>query len=195
MYTYKRFRTSKSAVTIILIILALVAWEILGLTGTPLAKKGKGKETATFEISYIEDSALAFVPQPLPISCPIPPGSTQIGDHGVVLDLSAFGEYTVSLEAKGPGPLLLIEQDQQDVSEAHVSYWFTDAGSGVQYQLEMLGMFVPNPDNWLPAPGSTATVAAAEGDNWTLSPLKGKRKEVHTETGELNWTLEITRPD
>ena len=41
MYTYKRFRTSKPTSIISLIALALVAWGILGLTGTPLAKKTK----------------------------------------------------------------------------------------------------------------------------------------------------------
>lgn len=50
MYKYRRFRTSKSAVTIILIVLALVTWGILGLTGTPLAKKGGGGK-ATFEVA------------------------------------------------------------------------------------------------------------------------------------------------
>ena len=39
MYTYRRFKTSKWSLTIILTALAVVTWGILGLTGTPLAKK------------------------------------------------------------------------------------------------------------------------------------------------------------
>ncbi|MFC1716036.1 hypothetical protein ACFL6S_20365 [Candidatus Poribacteria bacterium] len=48
MYTYKRFRISKSAVTFILISMALVAWWSLGLTGTPLAEKPEKPGKATF---------------------------------------------------------------------------------------------------------------------------------------------------
>ena len=56
MYTYKRFRTPKSAVTVILIALALVAWGVLGLTGTLLAKKGGGGK-ASFDVELdLEDS-------------------------------------------------------------------------------------------------------------------------------------------
>ncbi len=40
MYAYKRFRTSKSALIIILMALALVVWGLLGLTDTSLARKG-----------------------------------------------------------------------------------------------------------------------------------------------------------
>ena len=40
MSTYRRFKTSKWSLSIILIAVALVAWGVLGLTGTPLAKKG-----------------------------------------------------------------------------------------------------------------------------------------------------------
>ena len=190
MYTYKRFKASKSAVIIILIALALVIWGILGLTGTPLAKK---RELVTFELKYVS-GPLAFVPQPLTISCPVPPGSTQIGDHDVVLDVSAFGK-----EAKEPGHLLLIEQDKQNANEVHVTYWFTDAQSGVKYQLGMLGTFDSDPPyNWLPAPGSTTFVNAAEGENWMLSPSpdkRGKSEGGDTETGNLDWTLEITCPN
>jgi hypothetical protein len=51
MYTYRRFKTTKSTVSILLIALVLVAWGVLGLTDTPLAKKGGGgKEKVTFDV-------------------------------------------------------------------------------------------------------------------------------------------------
>ena len=75
MYTYKRFRTPKSAVIIILIAVALVAWGILGLTGTPLAKKGK--EIATFKLKYV-DSALAFAKGTEEVTMEISPGTKWI---------------------------------------------------------------------------------------------------------------------
>ena len=50
MYTYKRFRTSKSAVIIVLIALALVAWGILGSTGTTLAG-GKVTLSVTLDVT------------------------------------------------------------------------------------------------------------------------------------------------
>jgi hypothetical protein len=192
MYTYKRFKTSKWDITIVLLALVLVIWGILGLIDTPLAKK---REEVTFELEYVS-GPLAFDPQPLTISRPIPPGSTEIGDHGVVLDLSHFGDYTVS-EAEEPGPLWEIEQVKRDANRLNVRYWFTDAGSGVKYCLYMPGTFASDPDNWLPAPGSIATVTGAEGVkgvNWKLSPLKGKYG-VDPKTGYLDWTLKITRPD
>ena len=94
------------------------------------------------------------------------------------------------------GLLLLIASFlwlRQDASAVHVGYWFKDAG-GITYQLGMLGT-LSNPDNWLPDPGTTATVTAAEGDNWTLSAQKKDKNKVAPESGRLEWTLKITRPN
>ena len=52
MYICKRFRTSRLSVIIILITLALIAWEVLGPTGTLLAKKG-GDEKATYKVDLL----------------------------------------------------------------------------------------------------------------------------------------------
>ena len=52
MYIYKRFKASKRRIAVIVIALARVAWGILGLTGTPLAKKGGG-EKVTFDVELV----------------------------------------------------------------------------------------------------------------------------------------------
>ena len=55
MYTYKRFRTSKSAVTILLIALALMAWGILGYTSVSLAGKGGKDKALRLNVTFEED--------------------------------------------------------------------------------------------------------------------------------------------
>ncbi len=55
MYTYKRFKTSKSTVIIILIALALMAWGILGYTSVSLAGKGGKDKTLHLNVTFQED--------------------------------------------------------------------------------------------------------------------------------------------
>lgn len=59
MYIYRRLRTSKSAVTIILIALALAAWGLLGPTGTTLAKKGKTTYEVILDIDSVQNPPYA----------------------------------------------------------------------------------------------------------------------------------------
>ena len=55
MYIYKRFKTSKWSLTIILITLALVAWGVLGPTSALLAGKGGKDKTLHLNVTFKED--------------------------------------------------------------------------------------------------------------------------------------------
>ena len=193
MYTYRRFKTSKWSLSIILIAVALVAWGVLGLTGTPLAKR----ELATFKLEYSDDSDVAFV------------GGEQVVDGAVEVDMYMPGCGSINVQWQ----VVLGLPDSEDFPELEVlepTYWQIlerkktpgtvlvqyafrgqhKDGSIVEYGIQMPGT-IEGEGELLPAPGEPTTVSSsAEAE---LSVTKGKYKNGYSWTGYLDWTLTITR--
>ena len=213
MYTYKRFRTSKSALIIILIALALVAWGILGITGKPLAKKGgdQGKETATFNLTltYFDvspeiPSALAFAKGTETVTNEISPGTKWIdvfpsGPNNptralympfLIPDFTDDGFVGVTHHTH-----MLVSQDKSDPGVAEVGFSFDALGTDrsiVPYGFWMRGEII---GDWLPTIGKTTVITALSGDYWEIKPSKAKYRSVacEWEGPGLDWELEIER--
>ena len=106
MYTYKRFRISKSAVIIILMALALVAWGILGLTDMSLARKGGTAFKVTLFLGGVPDPfhGTAYLSGLGVNFFKLPPGAPDnlpITVGGVLLELQAMSVRVRAREILG----------------------------------------------------------------------------------------------
>ena len=168
MYICRRFRTSKSVVTILLIALMLVACGILGHT----------KEKATFRLKYSDDSEIFFVDGEKVSEGAITStneGTTQrLSADGVELDLSFCG--LVVSDVRSTQWVVVSKKDKP----ALMRYWFT-ATDGNFYNLDAYGTC-----NGDLQPESGTTIVTGTGE-WNLS-----------DTGhgyDIEWKLEITRDE
>ena len=233
MYTYKRFKTSKSMVkaSLLLLAAALVAgimWIGCGDEGDALAPESDplspdglvslapggipgppddgdgGKETATFRLTYSEDSALAFANGTVTVTAEISPGTKGMNvfpsrpnekshalcmpfltpcftDDGLVGDTYTF---------------MMVIQDKSDPSMASLQVWFdalgNDGESIVQYTFWTRGEII---GDWFPNEGESTVITGSTDDYWEMKVNKGKDRSVACEwvpTG-FDWELIIER--
>ena len=191
MYTYKRFRTSKAAVTIILIALALAVWGAVEFTGNALAKKpdggggGGGKEEVTYTVTYTQIAA--------PDLFDLEGSMVTLSDDARVFnlrtqvaDLSSLGVDWVDHEGVGWWQL---GRSKKEPQIAILRYWFTDTTTGSDYLLTMPGTIS---GEWLSA--TEPTVVESSGD-WVVSTNGGRDKGngVGEDSGsDLGWAVTLT---
>ena len=196
MYTYKRFKTSKSAVSIILIALALVVWSVLGLAGSVLAGKGESKYVyvnATFRdgpddrirsdgngpYKNGEDNVLAGVYKRFRLD-------TTKGSRSrtVTLDFDGFfGEDPIEVEVDMRLCYKYTEEDAADgVLEEYPYVTEMDVGQEIQatmgiafsYEGQSYALGFNNPFQWL----NEIPEGAEEADPVTLRRISGEEWEI-----------------
>ncbi len=179
MYIYRRFRTTKSVVTILVVALAL---GILAIAHKSLAKKpdNGGEEDVTYTVSYTQSEGTDLF---------------DLGGYEVTLsddtkvfnlrtqlsDLSSLGGDWVDHDGEG---WLQVARLKKDPIGVELRYWFTDTNTGSEYLLTMPGKIM---GEWLSA--TEPTVIESSGGDWKISAKVSKDEESGP---DLGWGITLT---